>query len=692
MIYAGATHSLALKSNDVAYGWGEQSSGQIGDNTILTRYTPVEISKRFTYLSGGWQASYGVDDSSVVWSWGNNSRGQIGDFTLTNRYTPVAVCGNHTFCKIDGGNTHSGGIDNNGKLWTWGNNNNGQLGINIANVHKSTPIAVLGVNKTFCEIVSGQISVYATDKYGKMWAWGSNANGRLGVYSTANKSTPVAVCGNHTFCKISSGQGHTLGLDSHGKLWGWGYNIYGQVGDFTVTNRCTPIAVCGNHTFCHIDGGNQYTIGIDFRGTAWSWGVNTSGQLGDGSFISKTTPVSIRDNITFCEISCGTSHTIGLDKNNKIWGWGTSIYAGLTVPNLVYGDHTFCKIHAGYSHVLAIDSNNKSWSWGTNAYGHLGDNSVVSKATPVEILGTNKTFCDVKGTVWHSLGLDNNGKVWGWGYNMSGQVGDNTDANCRCTPVAVVGTNKTFCKIAGSGYAHSISIDLRGKIWGWGMNSSGQLGIYSTTDKLTPTAILGVNKTFCKITTGIFQTTGIDFRGKMWGWGYNAQGQLGDNSTTNKSTPVAVYGNKTFCDVSMGHYHSMAVDTNGKIWTWGSDQFGQLGVNSGGTLVSELTPVAILGVNKTFCYISAGQNYCMALDFRGKAWGWGYNGSSVLGDGTTVSKSTPVAVTILFKTFCQISSGQSSVTALDNKNKTWTWGQANGIIPTNTITPKMINI
>ena len=114
----------------------------------------------------------------------------------------------------------------------------------------------------------------------------------------------------------------------------------------------------------------------------------------------------------------------------------------------------------------------------------------------------------------------------------------------------------------------SFTIDNTGKLWGWGYNGYGQLGINSVTSARTPVAVLGATKTFCQISAGQLYTIGIDKNGKGWGWGYNGFLQLGNNSNVNASTPVAVLGaTKTFCKIAAGQWHTAAIDKNGKAST-----------------------------------------------------------------------------------------------------------------------------
>ena len=374
---------------------------------------------------------------------------------------------------------------------------------------QNTPVSVVGASKTFCQIASGFTHTHTIDKNGIIWGWGRNTTGQIGDNTTTNKLTPVSILGQtKTFCKIDTGQCHTVAIDKNGRAWGWGNNNFGQTGDNSTTQRNTPVSVLGaTKTFCEISSGQYFTIAIDKDGRAWSWGQNNYGQLGDNTLLTKRTPVSV----------------VGTTK-------------------------TFCKISAGQGITLGIDKNGRVWSWGYNDFGQLGDGTVISKRTPVSIGGATKTFCKIQtGTLaYHVVALDKNGQVWTWGYNLLGALGDNSTIS-RCTPVSVAGAKKTFCEIACN-TMHSLAIDKYGKVWAWGRNNYGELGIGAPTfNKCTPTAISGVNKTFCKISAGYCFSVAIDKYGKAWGWGISnvvigaeeIEGVLGNNAGR-KITPVRI--------------------------------------------------------------------------------------------------------------------------------------------------------
>jgi alpha-tubulin suppressor-like RCC1 family protein len=365
-----------------------------------------------------------------------------------------------------------------------------------------------------------------------------------------------------------------------------------------------------------------------------------------------------------------------------VWAWG-SINAGQLgntdtisklTPVSVRGEiKTFCQISMGNCHAAAIDKNGRLWSWGNNISGQLGNNDLRIKLTPVSVVGTVKTFCKISIGNNHTVAIDKNGRLWSWGTNDSGQLGTNSTTSQR-TPVSVLGNIKTFCEIQVI-TNFSSALDKNGRVWSWGINFAGQIGDNSTTSKSTPVAILGSTKTFCKISAGLNYSMAIDKNGRAWGWGINSEGQLGDNSVTSRLTPVSVLGaTKTFCKIAAGGSHTVAIDKNGRLWSWGLNGSGQLGINS---TTSQRTPVSVLGNIKTFCEIAAGDCHTLAIDKYGRLWSWGMNSVGQLGINSTTSQRTPVSVLGTIKTFCKIEVSTSVNAAIDKNGRAWTWGLNN---------------
>jgi alpha-tubulin suppressor-like RCC1 family protein len=685
-------HSLLVNALGRVFGWGGNSSGQIGDNSALCRITPVSVAgatKTFCKISAGEQHSLAIDKNGKAWAWGSAQNFALGNSNqFTARSTPIAVgITTQTFCKISAGYRFSLAIDKNGRAWGWGTNSNGQLGDGTA-TNKSIPESVAGGVKTFCEISAGLVHSAALDKNGRAWCWGYNVYGTLGDNSITDRCTPVSVAGTvKTFCQISAGKAYaTLAIDKNGRAWGWGYNDAGQIGNTTVFSVRTPVSVQGAvKTFCKISVGAQHTAAIDKNGRAWTWGVNTHGSLGDGTTTARTTPVSVAGAVkTFCEISAGGQNTLyhftlAIDKNGAAWGWGSIFGAFLgdgsasrrTTPMSVRGNtRTFCKIFLAANHTISIDKGGRLWAWGNNDYSQLGDTTTTSRATPISVRGAVKTFCQIATGDFRTLAIDRTGRVWGWGNGYAGAIGTGNTFNYN-TPVSIAGTVKTFCQIS-SGQYNSLAIDKNGRAWAWGDNGFGQLGDNSITQRCTPVSVAGAAKTFCKIDGGNNHVLAIDRTGRVWAWGANNFGQLGNNAFVSQRTPVSILGaTKTFCHISGGVSHSLGIDKNGRAWAWGQGANGGLGNNS---TANVCTPVSVLGGVKTFCKISGGQNFSVAIDKNGRVWAWGANSSGQLGDDTLLSKNTPVSVRGAVKTFCEIMTGTAHVIAIDKNGRAWAWG------------------
>jgi alpha-tubulin suppressor-like RCC1 family protein len=605
-IKGGDNYTISLDNHGQIWGWGYNVKGQIGDNSTTDQSTPVSVygvRKTFCSIGNCYSTSFGIDYTGQVWGWGNNYNGEIGNNDSGDVYTPISIKGNKkTFCKIIGGQYHSISIDYTGQVWGWGYNIFGQIGNDSTNQER-TPVSIYGEKKTFCSITASKLHSLGIDYKGQIWGWGYNNEGQLGNNSTVSERTPVSVhIGNKTFCSISTGPSHSIAIDKNGEVWGWGSNYDGQLGIYNLTYFSIPTFITNRKKTKLIATAGWSSFYIK-DGQIWGWGNNYSGTLGNNSTVNKSTPISIQGNQkTFCNITAAWYNTNAIDFNGQVWSWGSNSIGGLgnnstineSTPVSIYGrKKTFCSIttnkNKGDNYIISLEYTGQMWSWGSNSVGGLGNNSTINESTPVSIHGNKKTFCAIGNGDQHTIAIEYTGQMWSWGYNNTGQLGNNSTNN-ELTPVSIYGNKKTFCKINGGDF-HTIGVDYTGQVWSWGNNNTGGLGNNSTNNELTPVSIHGNKKTFCKINGGNSYTIGIDYKGQIWGWGYNNEGQLGNNSTTNESTPVSIHGNKkTFCAISVGIYHTIAIDYIYQVWGWGYNNYGQLGNNQ---TTSEITPVKI---------------------------------------------------------------------------------------------------
>lgn len=327
------------------------------------------------------------------------------------------------------------------------------------------------------------------------------------------------------------------------------------------------------------------------------------------------------------------------------------------------------------------DAWGNAFAWGINANGQLGVGDVIPRSSPVAVLG-GLNFLKTTGSYGSSMsmyGITVFGAAFAWGANDSSRLGVAADVVPRSSPVAVLGGFRwnTLYPIDSS----VVGLTTNGTAFAWGVNTNGQLGVGDVTLRSSPVAVLGPNKWFrlsgSSAGAGSSQFVGINTAGAAFAWGVNTNGNLGVNDVTPRSSPVAVLGSHVFQDViatgSQGgsQYHMVGLDTAGAAWSWGNNSKSQLGV---GDQTPRSSPVAVLG-SLVFNRIFAGRmsQSIFGLTAAGTAYGWGENSKGVVGDGTIVDKSSPVAV-LGGLSFYRLFPYKGSVLGLTADGSLYGWG------------------
>jgi len=362
---------------------------------------------------------------------------------------------------------------------------------------------------------------------------------------------------------IAGGRAHTCAIKS-GALYCWGWNGLGQLGDGTYTDRTTPTLVAdgamGNSGVTAVAAGGWHTCALK-GGQVYCWGWNGAGRLGDGTTMTRTTPTLVADgamgNSGVTAVAAGASHTCAL-KGGKVYCWGWNLVGQLgdgtttqrITPTLVadgaMGNSGVTAVAAGASHTCALKGG-QVYCWGANGLGQLGDETTTPRNTPTlvadGVMG-NSGVTAVAAGVGHTCALKG-GQVYCWGWNSDGQLGDGTTTP-RNTPTLVadgVMGNSGVTAIAAIGW-HTCALKS-GKVYCWGENYYGQLGDGTTTDRTTPTLMadgaMG-NSGVTAVAAGWDHTLGLKDTTCLFAWGWNDYGQLGDGTTTDRTTPVQVSG------------------------------------------------------------------------------------------------------------------------------------------------------
>ena len=273
---------------------------------------------------------------------------------------------------------------------------------------------------------------------------------------------------------------------------------------------------------------------------------------------------------------------------------------------------------------------------------------------------------DIAAGGYHSLALGSNGTIWAWGQNNASQLGDGTKTN-RLLPVVVFSLTNGGSAIAG-GYSHSLAILSNNSARAWGDNTLGQLGDGTTNNRSTPVAVSNLT-TFALIAAGGDHSLAVNFQSNVWAWGANSAGQLGDGTVSNRLSPVVAASLSNLVALASGYSHSLALDVNGTVWAWGANYAGQLG---NGTVSNQSFRVAVVGLSNMLA-IAGGADHSLALAGDSTVWAWGANSAGQLGNGTTNGSAVPVHVAGLSNITAIAGGGEHSL-ALAGDSTVWAWG------------------
>jgi alpha-tubulin suppressor-like RCC1 family protein len=372
---------------------------------------PMEpLPAPFTYISAGILHTCGLVGDGIAYCWGYNERGQLGDGSRSTRTTPVRVLGTVKYGIVSAGGQHTCGLSG-GKIYCWGLNLSGQLGDGTSR-DRATP-GTISSTVSFTSVDAGATTSCALTAEGRAYCWGRNSDGQVGDGTFVDRATPVEVTGGLAFRVIRVGAFHTCGLTAAAEAYCWGRNDSGQLGNNGTDDSPVPVRVATTEAFVDIDVGFRHTCALTADGRAFCWGRNDFGQLGLGEEASgriQTTPVPLPATLRFRSITTGAVFTCALEKESGAaycWGYNGSgqlgalsrdrcvdeagnVYPCQFDPLAVSGGLQFSIISAATQHVCAITLDGVAYCWGLGSEGQLGDGSkgeTVFKVEPTKVAG-----------------------------------------------------------------------------------------------------------------------------------------------------------------------------------------------------------------------------------------------------------------------------------------------------------------
>lgn len=294
-ISAGNSHNLALKSTGTLWAWGRNGDGQIGIGSNASMFTsPQQIgtATNWNKISAGDEFCIALKTDGTLWAWGDNTYGQLGDNSAIDKNAPVQIGTQTDWIQISAGTDHVLALKSNGTLWAWGRNNVGQFGT-ASPLSSLVPIQI-GTDTNWNQIFAAREHSIALKTDSTYWVWGANSNGQFGNGTTTSSATPTAITGFNNPIQISKGHQHSVIIKQDGTLWSTGGNASGQLGNGNNTQQTTAVQENTLATNWAIVASKvSHTAALKSDGTLYTWGANLYGQLGDGSASAKNTPTII---------------------------------------------------------------------------------------------------------------------------------------------------------------------------------------------------------------------------------------------------------------------------------------------------------------------------------------------------------------------------------------------------------------
>jgi alpha-tubulin suppressor-like RCC1 family protein len=599
---SGGKGSTFAITNGYLYAWGSNTYGQIGNNTVGTVYntpTNTNTGNSWSSVAMGNGSAAGIKTDGTLWTWGLNSYGQLGQNTVASRSSPVMIgTVSDTWSSVAWGVNTLYGVKTNGTLWACGYNLNGSFGTGGSGAaYYSSPIQIGSLTNwksvSSCAWATNSAAA-GLQNSGAIFAWGYNGAGFANTgtwYSTpvqvgtirnwsavsTNTQTTLAFPGSSCFDGYAQDLGSRYVTKSYlldvypnimpGRttpgLWACGYDNYGQLGNNSTNNYSSPIQIGNLTNWLQVSGGYGHTMAVKTDGTLWGTGYNPYGQLGTNSNINYSSPIQIGALTTWKQIATHNYHTLGIQTNGSLWAWGynatgglgTGTNAFLSSPVQVGNLTNWKQVACGDYHSAAINTTGYLYTWGRNAFGQIGNGTTTYYSSPIQI-GSLSNWKQVACGDAHTIGVKTDGTLWAWGYNFYGQLGVGSTSNFS-SPLQI--GSDTNWKSVSCGFDHSVAIRTDGSIWSWGYNSSGQLGNGTATNYSSPIQI-GTLTNWKQISAGYQFTLAIKTDGTLWGHGYNLYGELGiTTGVVSYSSPVQIGTRNTWKSVSAGWYHMAAI-------------------------------------------------------------------------------------------------------------------------------------
>ncbi len=661
-IAAGDAFAVALTERGQVYTWGRNAEGELGLGDVRDRSLPTLVSnfvanEEIVDVTAGSNFVVTLSKSGTIWTWGSNKRGQLGNgssggISMVPREIKGSLQGIN-FTAVTAGRAHTLALSGSGEIYSWGGNDSGQLGLGDTE-DRNAPFAILHrfTRSRIQSIATGAMHSMALTEKGEIFTFGSNAGDQLG-YNLRSRETFITVprlVDKVKGVRIHAGSQVSMATVRSGKVFVWGCNDHGQLGLNDKTSRSSPTILLASKqsTLLSFAISSMHVLAINMEMDLLAWGRNKHAQLGlayTSEYELKPQLVTSKSTSTIAQICTGghayeqQGHTICRTDSGSVYSWGWNAFGQLGLKTITKHVSTPARLFAlekpklvryfscgQYNSAAVIERNRMGpYTWGPNYSGQLGhsyfDLGPVTSPSRIEKFKTTK-FIEMRIGYNHMLGLTDKGVLYAWGSNEHGQLGTG-DSKDRTKPTQITFyTASPVRTIAVSSFA-SYAVTQDNTTFAWGYNEGSELGLGEGYSRNSPQTIHGLeNKYIVSIVCGAYHCFAIDGNNAdVYAWGLNDFGQLGLGHTDIVGTPTLVtglpsmmetvkpYGLSTF---SAGNWHSALVAENGTLFVWGRNTHGQLGLGKEWDQVNRPTPLNSLNTRVRGVTTAASHTFAMA--------------------------------------------------------------------------------
>ena len=739
-VACGYRHSLLISDSGLAYGMGEGLNGEVGNDREQVCPTPQLINdgvdndgadspaqRNYFQVSAGAAHSIACTDDGFCYTWGRGAYGCLGHGEDTDTYlSPVGTPRAHTMPMLV---RYLLGLDYDSKL--------------KKDLRSSRdPVAIQYVS-------AGEDFSAAIDESGRVWVWGRNDHGNLGLGDNTPRAYPALVEGllknKQRVLSVSCGSKHMMAITNEGTAWAWGHGEHGKLGLGHTYDTYDPTAILALERDFIVAGscGSSHTAAVDDSGNLYTWGNGSFGRLGHSEEMTELEPRLLMYFKRQCDhsgggipfitqVACGTMHTLAITNLGKLYSWGGGMYGKLGLgddknrleptPCLHLQNEKVTQIATGMFHSIVLTASGDVYSFGFG--GTLNSRMGLGSSAEEDLLkGPESTmfFVPTKIEQWPGSALqmvrsESEINQTSYALTFTGRLRVNEDKDDGNISAMQTGhelsamdimmldaslTSHTVIQVA-TGRHHTLFLTYHGNMYSCGENESGQLGLGHQHDKITPQRIsLGVGDARIRmIACGARFCVATTARGTAFSWGECKNGQLGTGRTIGfEMQPTMLESAKSwrFESIACGEEHTGAITTKGNLVVWGLNELGQLGVDSAEKIIH--TPAKVSGeiehIRVTKLSLGMTHSACVTADGALYTWGNGWYGK--LGHGNNRGFRSPHLVDYLSEeNIVDVSCGAYHTLAVSKEGSVFSFGRGDyrlghGAVTSNVSEPKLIS-